>query len=45
MVGGATYEEAMSLSTTYNIQEDRVLLGGTYLHNSKSFLAEVSQIK
>ena len=42
IVGGATYEEAMSLSTTYNMQEDRVILGGTYLHNSKSFLAEVS---
>ena len=45
IVGGATYEEAKELSTTYNMQEDRVLLGGTYLHNSKSFLAEISQIK
>ena len=45
MVGGTTYEEAKELSTTYNMQDDRVILGGTYVHNSKSFLAEVSQIK
>lgn len=45
MVGGATYEEAKELSCTYNMQDDRVILGGTYVHNSKSFLAEVSQIK
>ena len=45
VVGGATYEEAKEISTTFNISEDRVLLGGTYIHNSKSFIAEVSQIK
>ena len=45
IVGGATYEEAREISVTYNSEEDRVILGGTYLHNSKSFLAEVSQIK
>jgi len=45
MVGGTTYEEAKEISTTYNMEEDKVILGGTYVHNSKSFLAEVSQIR
>ena len=45
MVGGTTYEEAKEMATIYNSQEDRVILGGTYIHNSKSFIAEISQIK
>lgn len=45
MVGGATYQEAKEISTTYNEVADKVILGGTYIHNSRSFLAEVSQIK
>ena len=42
MVGGATYQEAREISTIYNKDSDRVLVGGTYMHNSKSFIAEVS---
>ena len=45
MVGGATYQEARELSTTYNANADTVILGGTYMHNSRSFLAEVSQVE
>ena len=43
MVGGATYAEARELSQTYNNGADRVIMGGTFVHNSRSFLAEVSQ--
>ncbi len=42
MVGGATYQEAKEISTTYNANADTVILGGTYMHNSRSFLAEIS---
>ena len=45
MVGGTTYEEAKEMATIYNMQEDKVILGGSYIHNSKSFIAEISQIK
>ena len=44
VVGGATFQEARELSTTYNTESDTVILGGTYMHNSRSFLAEVSQL-
>ncbi|KAG9480801.1 vacuolar protein sorting-associated protein 45 [Eleutherodactylus coqui] len=42
MVGGATYEEAQ---TVYNLNRTtpgvRIVLGGTTIHNTKSFLEEV----
>lgn len=40
IVGGATYEEALTVHQL-NQQGYRVLLGGTTIHNSESFLAEV----
>ncbi|XP_029436593.1 vacuolar protein sorting-associated protein 45 [Rhinatrema bivittatum] len=43
IIGGATYEEA---STVYNLNRTtpgvRIVLGGTTIHNTKSFLEEVS---
>ncbi|KAG8449882.1 hypothetical protein GDO86_016526 [Hymenochirus boettgeri] len=43
MVGGATYEEAF---TVYNLNRTtpgvRIVLGGTTIHNTKSFLEEVN---
>ena len=44
MVGGATYCEAREMAVTYNSKADKVIYGGTYMHNSRSFLAEVSQV-
>ena len=44
MVGGATYQEAREMAVTYNTQADKVIYGGTYMHNSRSFLAEVLQV-
>ena len=44
MVGGATYQEARELAVTYNGNADKVIYGGTYMHNSRSFLAEISQV-
>ena len=50
MVGGATYEEAKNLATTYNRPQEesgvghiRVLLGGTSIQNSKSFLSDLQK--
>jgi vacuolar protein sorting-associated protein 45 len=40
VIGGATYEEALAVNQL-NQQGHRVLLGGTTIHNSESFLAEV----
>lgn len=45
IVGGATYEEAKDIAVTFNNAETRVILGGTYIHNSKSFLTEITQIQ
>lgn len=42
MIGGTTYEEAKEISLAYH---GKVILGGTYIHNMKSFLADVSQIQ
>ncbi|XP_020653920.2 vacuolar protein sorting-associated protein 45 isoform X1 [Pogona vitticeps] len=43
VIGGATYEEAL---TVYNLNRStpgvRIVLGGTTIHNTKSFLEEVS---
>lgn len=42
MIGGATYEEAL---TVYNLNRTspgvRIVLGGSHIHNTKSFLEEV----
>lgn len=32
------------MAITYNGEADKVIYGGTYMHNSRSFLAEVSQV-
>lgn len=45
VVGGATYEEAKELALSFNQgPELRVVLGGNCIHNSKSFLADISQL-
>jgi vacuolar protein sorting-associated protein 45 len=43
MIGGVTFEEAGEVAM-FNSQGFNVLLGGSTIHNSKSFLAEISQI-
>ncbi|XP_061393682.1 vacuolar protein sorting-associated protein 45 [Musca vetustissima] len=40
MIGGATYEEALAVHQLNNAGY-RVILGGTYIHNSQSFIDEV----
>lgn len=45
IVGGATYEEAKEIGIINKRGGDlTVLLGGNYIHNSVSFLAELSQV-
>lgn len=45
IVGGATYEEALALSQLAQQHKDVVIvLGGTTIHNSKTFLADVAQL-
>lgn len=41
MVGGATFEEAREVAL---INGQTVFLGGTTIHNTKTFLAEMQQI-
>jgi vacuolar protein sorting-associated protein 45 len=41
VIGGATFEEAADLSTTYNGDKDCVILGGSTVQNSKSFIADI----
>uniref|UniRef100_A0A7N6AV94 Vacuolar protein sorting-associated protein 45 n=1 Tax=Anabas testudineus TaxID=64144 RepID=A0A7N6AV94_ANATE len=45
IIGGATYEEAL---TVYNLNRStpgvRIVLGGTSIHNTKSFLEEVMMV-
>lgn len=44
MVGGATYEESLTVhSFNKNYPGTQVILGGTTIHNSKSFLKEVDE--
>jgi vacuolar protein sorting-associated protein 45 len=47
-VGGTTYEEALTVhelkQTNKNISGVRIILGGTTIHNSKSFLHDITQI-
>jgi vacuolar protein sorting-associated protein 45 len=46
MVGGITFEEAATVAefnkTNSNI---RIILGGTHIHNTKSFLSDLSTTK
>ncbi|XP_062516696.1 vacuolar protein sorting-associated protein 45-like [Corticium candelabrum] len=44
MVGGTTYEEAMAVaSLNKTLQGVKIVLGGTTVHNCKSFFEEVAQ--
>jgi vacuolar protein sorting-associated protein 45 len=49
VVGGATFEEAKEIATSFNLSSGpegiRVILGGNTIHNSKSFMADISQIQ
>jgi vacuolar protein sorting-associated protein 45 len=45
IVGGATFEEATDLSTCYNQERDTVILGGSCVQNSKSFIADLMSIQ
>eukprot|EP00742_Colponemidia_sp_Colp-10_P003657 GILJ01003892.1.p1 GENE.GILJ01003892.1~~GILJ01003892.1.p1 ORF type:complete len:588 (-),score=99.65 GILJ01003892.1:174-1937(-) len=46
MIGGVTYEEALHVQQMNNNPQIpvRIILGGSTIHNSMSFLAEVSQL-
>lgn len=44
IVGGATYEEACNLHQLAIQHNCRIVLGGTTIHNSKTFLADVAQL-
>jgi hypothetical protein len=46
IVGGATFEEAKEVAMSFNNGSDgvRVIVGGNIVHNSKSFMADISQI-
>eukprot|EP00744_Colponema_vietnamica_P007561 GILI01010867.1.p1 GENE.GILI01010867.1~~GILI01010867.1.p1 ORF type:complete len:562 (+),score=161.61 GILI01010867.1:64-1749(+) len=43
IVGGATFEEGREVTVINNSGQARVVLGGSTVHNSKSFLADLSQ--
>jgi vacuolar protein sorting-associated protein 45 len=44
MIGGATYEESLAVhQLNKNNFGVRIVLGGTTIHNSSSFLEEVKQ--
>uniref|UniRef100_A0A0L8HKY3 Vacuolar protein sorting-associated protein 45 n=1 Tax=Octopus bimaculoides TaxID=37653 RepID=A0A0L8HKY3_OCTBM len=44
MIGGTTYEEALTVHCiNRSVTGVRIVIGGTAVHNSKSFLEEVSQ--
>lgn len=46
ILGGATYQEAKEVADFNNSDPDfNVILGGTTIHNSKSFLAEVTEAR
>lgn len=42
IIGGATYEEALAVHQ-YNNAGHRVILGGTTIHNSDTFVNEIIQ--
>ena len=46
IIGGATYQEAKEVAEFNNTSLDyNVILGGTMIHNSKSFIAEATEVK
>lgn len=46
IVGGATYQEAKEVAEFNNISSEyNVILGGTMIHNSKSFIGEATEIR
>jgi len=43
MVGGCTYEEAEKVYLYNKMNPNtKIILGGSYIHNSRTFLAELS---
>ena len=46
ILGGATYQEAKEVADFNNSSEEfNVILGGTTIHNSKSFIAEATEVR
>jgi vacuolar protein sorting-associated protein 45 len=45
IMGGVTYEEAKVIASEFNTQENKVIIGGTHIHNFKTFLADISNIE
>jgi len=45
MIGGFTYEEVLTVQELNAEKTMKIILGGTYVHNSKSFIRDVSTIK
>jgi hypothetical protein len=45
IVGGATFEEAKEMAQSFNATGVRVIVGGNIVHNSKTFMADISQIQ
>lgn len=39
IVGGITYEEAYNVAQ-FNAGNERVILGGTFVHNSKTYVCD-----
>ncbi|KAL4473621.1 hypothetical protein ABPG74_022485 [Tetrahymena malaccensis] len=44
IVGGATYEEAQHIGSMNRDKYTNILLGGTYIHNSQTFMSEIASI-
>lgn len=44
ILGGATYEEAKEIGVLNREKNANILIGGTFVHNSKTFLAEISNV-
>ena len=44
VVGGVTFEEARDIRQLNAVNSVKIVLGGTTVHNSKSFLADVAQV-
>ena len=42
VVGGATYTEATEAE---QLEDAKVIVGGTFVHNSKTFISEVIQLQ
>jgi vacuolar protein sorting-associated protein 45 len=44
ILGGTTYEEAREIAMLHKEKGISALIGGTFIHNSYTFLAEISNI-